>query len=220
MKRVAALLLAATASVCAVAQQSAPHILYGESGRGYRKGELPQSLGSGWLALVPRDGVWRLEPARFVSTPFSGPHDPQGLDDSTSLGVTPDDALALFDLPELAPGKVDTPDMRFKSRPRAFDATTVLPLPCNGRDWSLRVRDDRLLLSDGVTSTDVGEVSDDAPEHRTDLLWAGDLDHDGRLDLVLLRSGIDGSMLCVWLSRRAAQGQLVGKAACLDQAGC
>lgn len=212
-------LLAATVSLCAVAEDSAPHILWGDSGREYDKGELPQRLGSGWLALVAREGVWRLEPARFVLTPFSGPHDPEGVNDSTLLSVAPDDALALFELPELEPGKVDTPDMRFKGRPRAFDAATALTIPFKGRDWSLRVREGRLLLSDGVTSTDVGEVSDDAPEHRTDLLWAGDLDHDGRLDLVLLRSGYDGSMLCVWLSRRAAQGQLAGKAACLDEAG-
>ncbi len=222
MRRLAALSLAVGLSVCicARAEDSPVRILYGGTGHGYEHGDLPERMQPGWLALAVRNGVWWLTPASFSMSYFSGSHDPEGQNNSVALAVTPADSLVLLDLPELVPGKVDTPDVRFKNRPRMLEPTTALTFAFKAREWSLRVDAGELILSDGTSSMSLGEVADDMSEHHTELLWAGDLDHDGRLDLVLERTGIDGAALCVWLSSLAALGQLVGKAACFEPSGC
>jgi hypothetical protein len=50
------------------------------------------------------------------------------------------------------------------------------------------------------------------------LLWAGDLDHDGKLDFIVANWFDDGGTMCVWLSSRAKAGELAGQAACMEHA--
>jgi hypothetical protein len=51
------------------------------------------------------------------------------------------------------------------------------------------------------------------------LVWAGDLDGDGRLDAITRVSPDNGAGLHLWLSSRAAAGQMMGLAASLDSWG-
>ena len=61
-------------------------------------------------------------------------------------------------------------------------------------------------------------VAPDDWAHGDALLWAGDLDRDGKLDVITALTGDDGATMCVWLSSKAAAGELVGKAACMNRA--
>ena len=53
------------------------------------------------------------------------------------------------------------------------------------------------------------------------LVWAGDLDHDGKLDFYLILSQLYNIQVhTLFLSSRAKIGQLVGAAAVFSQSGC
>ena len=52
------------------------------------------------------------------------------------------------------------------------------------------------------------------------LRWAGDLDRDGRLDLIFEPTRKNAGALCVWLSSRAGPGEPPGSAACWRTPGC
>lgn len=88
--------------------------------------------------------------------------------------------------------------------------------------------DARLLLAEGQrtqalyslrSAHDWGHGEDEPGEWR--LVWAGDLDHDGRLDLcVELSSDYNSSELALFLSSAARPGRLVRQVGSLATVGC
>lgn len=223
MKHRLAALLAACATACNVSAASTPdsgpafHILRDDDV--YHGGEAPLEPGPGWFALDVVDGRWRLVPARLRGEQAV---DPVG-DSNTGVRVAADPAHAFLylQLPGLVAGKVDTPDLRFKDNGRPISDATALAMPFKGQPWRLDVRHHALLLSDGKTTMSHGQVVlPDSPDDGLTLLWAGDLDRDGRLDLIFEGSGMNSTNVCVWLSSRAKPGRLVGQAACWLTTGC
>jgi len=77
-----------------------------------------------------------------------------------------------------------------------------------------------LVLSDGVHSQTIASEKD-CNDVRPRLIWAGDLDHDGRLDLLVDASRhYNVSSRILWVSRGATQRQLVRPAAKFETSGC
>jgi hypothetical protein len=226
-RHVVALMLACAVS-CTVSMAAEPspapeyRILRDGDDVVYHGGEAPLKPGPGWLALDVVGGRWNLLPASLQGEPaYDGVVD--GSDDKTGvrLRAAPPHAF-LYLLPGLTPGKVDTPDVRFKDQARPMDDSTALALTFNARPWRLDVRQHEIFVTDGSTTMSFGNatVTDDGAPDSVALLWAGDLDRDGRLDFIFEGSGNNDGTLCVWLSSRAAAGQLVGRAACWRTTGC
>jgi len=194
-------------------------ILQDGDGVVYHGGEAPLQPGTGWLALDVVGGRWHLVRATLRGEQAV---DPIG---ETNTGVRihaePPHALLYLRLPGLIAGKVDTPDIRFKNHYRPFADSTAMPLAFKGRTWSFDVRQHELFLSEGRASMSFGQVVDpDDADAGLALMWAGDLDRDGRLDVIFEGSGKNSGEVCVWLSSLAKAGEPVGKAACWGTTGC
>jgi hypothetical protein len=182
-----------------------------------RVGEVPLHPAPGGLALTLSGGGWHLVPASLEAT--TKDVDAEGQPQTVTLAATPANARVYLRLQGLRPGKVDTPDVRFDGAPRDLEAAT-LSLPFKGRPWRFETRGNAIWFTDGRRRQKIDELAAlDNPAYPVGLglAWAGDLDRDGRLDFVTILVGGDGSTTCVWLSSKAAAGELVAKTACVDR---
>ncbi len=183
----------------------------------FRPEEVPRHPAPGGFGLTVVDGLWNLVPATLEGRA------PKDNPDLVAIDATPADALVYLRLPGLAAGKVDTPDMRFKGVERDLSRKSVaVPFKSVAYKFELGKKG-ASTLTDGVKRQLVAEGwvgdenSPERDERSVSLLWAGDLDHDGKLDFIISDWFDDGGTMCVWLSSRAAPGQLAGKAACMDR---
>ena len=187
----------------------------------FHAGEAPAHPGTGWLALTVVDGKWHLVPAVVTATALPDLADEPPAATGVEIGTDAADAIALLRAPGLRSGKVDTPDMRFKSNARYFQYGSTMSIAFKGRQYRFEVRQKALDLTLGSTSQrlsdDVGAVDQD---DSLSLVWAGDLDGDGQLDFLLAGTGKNSDSLCLYLSRAAAAGALVGAAGCSAGTGC
>jgi hypothetical protein len=165
-----------------------------------------------WLALVPGRGGWALVPARlsFVSTEAIG-----------MVSNVPDSEFYLAH-PALVAGHAATPNMRFKGEPRSFlKDTPPLLIEFRGRHYKIVVEGNAVALHEGGRKSVLGHVaigSDDYTE--TTLLWAGDLDGDGQLDLILETGDGKAAEVCLMLSSAHKESdELVNRVGCQDFSG-
>ena len=184
--------------------------------------EVPLHPAPGGLALTVVNGLWNLVPATLSAKVTD--RDGKGRPQAVAITAAPAGALAYLRLPGMSEGKVDTPDLRFKDNERDLESAPVA-LPFKGTTLRFEPRDKAVWLTDGTRRQKIADieqrpdgVSPDDWAHGDALLWAGDLDRDGKLDVITALTGDDGATMCVWLSSKAAAGQLVGKAACMDHA--
>ncbi len=164
-----------------------------------------------WVALVAGSHRWTLEP---IAGDRGGPPQPPG--------KAPAGTLALLRYPTVKSGPAPTPEIRFSGRPRSFGpGTPTLRFRFGAADYEISVRDKNVWLSEGARRTKIGEASDDSERFRTQLLWAGDLDRDGRLDFIVREeNGGYSDDLCFYLSSATHEdGEVAAKVACEDWSG-
>jgi len=173
--------------------------------------DVPMHPAPGGFALAVRDGQWSLVPAHIVGSfvTFNG----KG---SVAFEATPSDALLYLHVPGLVAGKVDTPDMRFKGVSRLL-ASPALTIVFKGTVWRLGTKDERLALWSGARQQALGEATDDESMRQNHLAWAGDLDRDGQLDVIIRTTREGAPTWCLWLSGRAVAPEVVGKAGCMAE---
>ena len=174
-----------------------------------REGVIPMRPAAGGLALAVVGGLWHLEPATIGITRSRE----RGF---LEVSATPPDAAAYLRLPGLSAGKVDAADMRFRGVDHAIDQAG-LTVPFKGVAWHLDVRGGKVSLGDGSRRQalmDACPADDDMCALH--LVWAGDLDRDGKPDFLIRHTSDDSGDECLYLSSRAKPGQLVGEAACND----
>ena len=187
---------------------------------GFHPDEVPVRPAPGGFALTVVDGLWHLVPATLAS--HVDGTDSNGTQ-QLSVTATPPGALVYLRLPGLVAGKVDTPDMRFKGVDRLINGTTTVGVPFTGVPWRFEHKAGTSTLTDGTHHQVVAqaperpETDGEADEHSVRLIWAGDLDHDGKLDFIIDDWFDDGGRMCVWLSSRAAPGQLAVEAGCMNR---
>jgi hypothetical protein len=187
----------------------------------YHKGELaPQAAGE-WLALAPADAPapdpaagyrWRrcavaLEPAL----------DPLVDQDSERTGseVKVEGARPLF----LVRGFDRLERVRVRTALAGKRVTGSLAIDLDGVAYALAAAPSVVLRAGAVAQT-LSEWPAAARDARLDLVWAGDLDGDGRLDLLLAASAQGAAVESVlYLSSAAASGRLVEAVARLRTAG-
>lgn len=202
--------------------------------------EVAAADGESWLALLPTaDGFELREVTIAVERVTDAVLDISPA--ATGKRVTVPDGgeplVLLRDLSQLEPGpvvaaQVDDRDFRVDRPTRVSfgGAVSELGISCAGQDLSAETAECPLLLSDAGGSQALTEypiyhpLQEDAQiasEAYPLLLWAGDLDRDGRLDLLLdLTDHYNVSAPTLLLSGAAAAGQLVRPVAVFRTTGC
>lgn len=179
-----------------------------QPGPKYFREEAPRRT-EGWLGLYCRQ-TCALRPAVLEYRTFED--EPDRLDAESK----PRQALFLFrDVPGLAAGPVTAVQVAASELPR--NAAVRL-----GAEYELRVNaaGDVALHHGGVAQT-VYRMPAFVDEPQVTLRFAGDLDRDGKLDLIMTNSWKYSYVpLQLYLSSAAAPGELVREVARLDRYGC
>lgn len=198
--------------------------------------EVPYPSGPGWLALVISGTKTKLEPVTLkVGTVYDAVLDAeQGPHSGKNVAFTPKhDATVLLKGKPLHPGEVPMALLVGENA-----GITPKQFTLGERRYTLQVgkRCDKLdqpcpwVLSDGATRQtlhefDIVHAEDgqwDTDSSNTGVVWAGDLDGDGKLDLILDVSNHynAAAQIRVFLSSQAKKGQLVGIAGWFAAVGC
>lgn len=159
-----------------------------------------------WLALVPgRDG-WSL-----VATKLS-------FDDVDAKGIQSSISGAEFYLghPAIVAGHAATPNMRFKGKPYQFFDLHAAPLRIafHDRAYEVAVEGHDVVLHSGGRKSVIGGIDPD-DDTDTALFWAGDLDGDGEIDLIVYRANSKNGQYCLMLSSANKKPDSI-----VDDVGC
>ncbi|WP_423368149.1 hypothetical protein [Burkholderia sp. LMG 32019] len=178
-------------------------------------GEAAAYPGGGWLGLIPDGNRWKLAPARvrFDSSSANG-----GVVDVRS---DPGKAVALFRCKTFRQGKVDAANLAFPKGGRAIEpGGNPLRFGFHGRRYTLRhtLAGEVIAEGDGKRSV-LNDFGGSSPPFSASLIWAGDLDRDGRLDFLMEFESDLGGSFCLFTSRSAKENELVGPAACMVFSG-
>jgi hypothetical protein len=201
--------------------------------------EVSAKSGQHWLALFQNGESGMLTEQALKVSPVKDELVDEGSANtgvSVSVARTPAPLFMVKGIPGLVPGKVRcvniTPLSELRKRRK-------LLLRFNNRTYQIslqiRTRTDpqtkdplesyKLSLSDGKLTQTIADVRDcnliPGPDCPPTILWAGDLDHDGRLDLLVnIANDYNASAPTLFLSRRAGHGKLVRRAADFTTSGC
>ncbi|HIH2752794.1 hypothetical protein L3V59_24225 [Burkholderia aenigmatica] len=172
-------------------------------------------LGDGWLALAPDGHRWKLAPARIRLEPVQP--------DGSVVDVTSDvkNAVALLRCKSLRQGRVDAANLAFPNGGRVIEpGPEPLRFAFHGRRYALRYTASDGVIADGDGKRSVlYDFGGSTPPFRVTLIWAGDLDRDGRLDFLIEFGSEIGSNFCLFRSGNAKENEQVGPASCLDVSG-
>jgi hypothetical protein len=199
--------------------------------------EAPAAPGSGWLALAVVNGAWRLEPVRVKAERFRDVlEDAKGMKTGTRITESRGDALVLLRLPSLKPGRVETPNMQFlkndrqvwsghwqrvrENDRRVWNGVLPLKIPFKGEIYEIEVKEFEVYVHKNGTRTLLPDLDAKEDTDTVTLIWAGDLDGDGKLDFLFRRNGPNSVGVCLFLSSDAPPGSLVRKVGCHDITGC
>ena len=188
-----------------------------QPGEGVFRKEAPRQT-DGWLGLYCTE-TCALQPASLE-------YSVDTLDrDRLNAATRPRGAMLVFrDVPGLAAGNV--PSVSFDGV-KLFEEGFV-PLVLHGEKYELRITAANRNLDKGVVTLKRGEVSQvvfEMPEFveegHLELRFAGDLDGDGKLDLIMSNSWkYSYSPVQLYLSSAARPGELVRLVAQWDSYGC
>lgn len=186
----------------------------------FHDGEAPIKPGSGWFALVPASGQWRLETsivrAKRVVDEIAG--DNSGIKITSSQPNT----LVLLKFPGLKAGRVATPNMKFIDNPRLLELQNpAIEIEFAGEKHFVGIQKSGVYLKKGKQKQilhDAKEVKD--PDFTASILWAGDVDGDGKLDFFFETTTLNSNSKCMYLSSVADTGTLVKQIGCQTSSGC
>ena len=195
--------------------------------------EVSASDGEKWLALVQDERGTLLLPAAIRVERIEDPLLDFGTDEITGKRISasglPSAVLLLRGGRSLSPGPLTSASLT-DAASGDYDpySDSELTLGLGSRVYTLAIRhlrqpDDSVVAQLSLSTREVTQtlMVDPSGELGLWLLWAGDLDRDGALDLYLdLSTHYNLSIPTLLLSSEAKDGELVGKAASFTGAGC
>lgn len=193
--------------------------------RNYCRGEiaLSQSIApkTQWLALDKTADGWWLTPA---TVKLSNTKDKKGTERETV--ATPDhNAQLLLSGKQFREGPVYTFQLPGKHYPLAAPSSGSFTYNEHNYEFGLRAASDApsaLVVRTEGRESQIG-VTGETTADATNILWMGDIDHDGRPDMVVRAAGAQGEQTCLYLTGNAADGELYEAPVCLETgtyAGC
>ena len=180
--------------------------------------DLPQHMETGsWLALARRGGQWRLSATQVKSEAL--PDMESGFSAISSSAIKP---LVLLRHPGLTAGPVRYHSIVKAALPANLPSRLQTGFNHHLYQFKIQPADEHgaypliMLHSEGRLSQ-LGFMSiDKFDEIENHLLWAGDLDRDGRLDLITESGGMHGASVCVYLSGDARGQEVFGEPMCVQ----
>jgi hypothetical protein len=193
--------------------------------------EVPSDPGRGWLALRVLAGRWHLTPTKVSAKRV---YDPVLDNNDAKTGILIEsshpEAIVYVRSGSFSPGKVETPAMQFLAKPRALTPKMKkLVLFFHGRKYEIAASSAAsttgISIANARGTSEIAQVAqagiqDDTGPGIAELLWAGDLDRDGELDLVLRYQSYNAGGVCLFLSSKKPKGGVVGKLDCVSGVGC
>lgn len=188
----------------------------------YHADEAPVHPGAGWLALAPIGKRWELFPADVTSTRFEDAiNDGPGQRTGVRIASSRKDAIALLRLPYLAAGPRETADIKIDESGLPIEAGKPVNFKFKDVAYRIEVRGKQVFLVKGGQRTPLKDLKVDLEgDEGARLQWAGDLDGDGELDLLMAYFHSNGGGSCVFLSSQKAAGFLLKQVACHGGYGC
>jgi hypothetical protein len=182
----------------------------------WRKTEAGQWNGRGWVGWNWQGDA--LRPVRLVVR--DRPKEPRQEEGEVSVKSIPDVSFAVRCIPQLRAGRIQATPVANES----LEPGHALKISLNSRHYELRLESARpdlfdavVILTDGRRRQVLYSTDGFADEPHFDIVWAGDLDRDGRLDLVVnLDRKYSWHPYRLLLSSKASARQLVGEAAIFE----
>ena len=179
----------------------------------WRRKEAGDWGGDGWLGWTWSSGT--LQPVRLIVT--DRPNDDDHDEDQVTIESIPDVAFAVRCVPGLRAGRIQPTRVMNDS----LDPKRALNIALGSRRYELRLEsartdlfDAQVVLTDGSRTQVLYAADGFADEPHFDIQWAGDLDRDGKLDLVVnLNRKYSVHPYRLILSSKASGSPLVGEAA-------
>ncbi|MCC7531413.1 MAG: hypothetical protein IT342_23120 [Candidatus Melainabacteria bacterium] len=199
----------------------------------YHNGELNSTTGKTWLGLFPaKGGQFELREAKvsvsLVNDPIADNSPKEKTGRKVTVAGTAEPLVVIAGVSALKPGKVVTSTVNMKER---FDVGEKLKLNVGTRESTFTVTGVKknaewrigykvVLESGGIKQT-IYEREQVADSSFPSLLWAGDLDGDQKIDLIMdTTDNYNVRNLTLFLSSKAKPGKLVEQVATHMSTGC
>jgi hypothetical protein len=199
----------------------------------YHDGELNPTTGKTWLGLFPaKGGQFELREAKVTVSLVNDPIADNSPKEKTGRKVTvagmAEPLVVVTGVSALKPGKVITSTVNKKER---FDVGEKLKLNVGTKESTLAVSGlkksaewrigYKIVLECGGIKQTIYDRKQVADSSFPSLLWAGDLDGDKKIDLIMdTTDNYNVRILTLFLSSKAKPGKLVEQVAAHISTGC
>lgn len=219
-------------ALCSHAENSDDQIQIMETGQ-YHGDEITARFGiaKAWLALIVNNQQAELAPSTpKISKVFDPVSDEEGAKSSYSgklVEVHQHDPILLIKASWLKPGPIAQAKLTDDSQAFTWDERQFRLLHRCGKASSKEsLLECQVVFSDGKNQQFIIDTSEpnqgysDEFASTVNIVWAGDIDRDGKPDFILLNTHYNGENTQLFLSSKANKNQLVKSAARVYRVGC
>jgi hypothetical protein len=233
------LLLSILAGQVFVQNAKTGKILLVETGEGFHGDEVKARNGEKWLGLyVTKRGAFLAESTltvRRVVDPVIDEDERKPTGKSVSVDRREKPVFLVKNAVMLKQGQATTIYHGGREEPSSLTSKSLVTLKLGGQTYQLKVvspkrllpeaegllpADAKLTLTSGSSTQTLYSLNNSSEDASWRLLWAGDLDGDGKLDLYLSVDGYNFEERWLFLSSQAGPGQLVKGVAKFTTTGC
>jgi hypothetical protein len=181
----------------------------------------PAEMSQGWLALRKEANAWVLEPAIVQATPTQSYLSSAENNLHATIISSEPEARAFFRNLGFQAGKVEVIKGQADFGDLEIHRRKPLHINLGKKRYRIFVKNEDIFLSDGKRQMRLqqgGQTRDQDSDlsRSSSVAWAGDLDRDGKLDLIMNYSAYEALDVCLYLSSKATSHTLVGEVSCVN----